>query len=74
MTDIDRDGAMTGPSIDLYQQIISSVPEIGLVASGGVSSIGDIDKLDRIGCSGVIIGRAIYEGKIQLEDLAKYVG
>ena len=74
VTDIDRDGAMTGPSIELYQQVISSIPEIDLFASGGVSSIADIDELHRIGCSGVIIGRAIYEGNIKLEDLARYVG
>ncbi len=74
VTDIGRDGAMTGPSIRLYEEIISSIFGIELVASGGVSSIQDIDELERIGCSGVIIGRAIYEGKIKLEDLSRYVG
>lgn len=74
VTDIGRDGAMSGPSIDLYQEIISAIPEIDLIASGGVSSIADIHELDRIGCYGVIIGRAIYEGNIKLEELAQYVG
>jgi phosphoribosylformimino-5-aminoimidazole carboxamide ribotide isomerase len=74
VTDIGRDGAMTGPSVEFYEEIIASIPQIELVASGGVSSVKDIDELDRIGCSGVIIGRAIYEGKISLEDLSRYVG
>jgi phosphoribosylformimino-5-aminoimidazole carboxamide ribotide isomerase len=73
VTDIGRDGAMTGPSVEFYKEILSSIPRIELVASGGVSSVGDIDELDRIGCSGVIVGRAIYEGKISLEDLSRYV-
>ncbi|MGI8410111.1 MAG: HisA/HisF-related TIM barrel protein [Pyrinomonadaceae bacterium] len=48
--------------------------EIDLIASGGVRSIDDIDELESIGCSGVIIGRALYENTIKLEDLAKYAG
>lgn len=74
VTDIGRDGAMAGPSIELYRQIIAAVNGIGLIASGGVRSTGDIDELHRIGCSGVIIGKAIYEGHIKLEDLAAYAG
>jgi phosphoribosylformimino-5-aminoimidazole carboxamide ribotide isomerase len=65
---------MSGPAIELYRDILSSVPGLRLVASGGVSSAGDVDELERIGCSGVIIGRAIYEGKIKLEELSRYVG
>jgi phosphoribosylformimino-5-aminoimidazole carboxamide ribotide isomerase len=74
VTDIERDGAMTGPSSELYEEIISSIPDISLIASGGVSSVSDIYELDGIGCSGVIVGRAIYEGTITLEDLTRYVG
>jgi len=74
VTDIGRDGAMSGPSIELYQQIIRSVPDLELIASGGVRSISDVDHLQRIGCSGVIIGKAIYEKSIGLEELSRYVG
>lgn len=73
VTDIGRDGAMTGPAFKLYRQIATAIQEIELIASGGVSSIGDIDELDEIGCSGVIVGKALYEEAIKLEDLAKYV-
>ena len=74
VTDIASDGAMAGPAIKLYRKILGALPEINLIASGGVRSIGDIDELERIGCSGVIIGRALYEQTIKLEDLAKYAG
>lgn len=74
VTDIDHDGAMAGPSIELYRQIVKLRPSIKLIASGGVRSIDDIDELIEIGCRGVIVGKAIYEGRIKLEDLNKYVG
>jgi phosphoribosylformimino-5-aminoimidazole carboxamide ribotide isomerase len=74
VTDIDRDGAFSGPSIELYEEILASVTDINLIASGGVTDAGDIAALERIGCSGVIIGKAIYEGRITLEELANYVG
>lgn len=74
VTDIGRDGAMTGPSLDLYRKLTTSVPDLNLIASGGIRSNEDIDDLQRIGCSGVIIGKAIYEGKIRLEKLSNYVG
>ncbi len=69
-TDISKDGVMQGPSIDLYKKIIAEHPEINLIASGGVSNINDVKELKAIGCSGVIIGKAIYEGNIALEELA----
>ncbi len=74
VTDIDRDGALAGPSIKLYKEILERVPNVNLIASGGVSKAGDIAELERIGCGGVIIGKAIYEGRITLEELANYVG
>lgn len=73
VTDIASDGAMNGPSFKLYRQIRAAIQEIDLIASGGVSSVEDIDELDRIGCSGVIVGKSLYEENIKLEDLAKYV-
>lgn len=74
VTDIASDGAMSGPSIDLYRKIIATVPGVSMIASGGVRSVADIDVLGSIGCNGVIIGKALYERTIKLEELAKYVG
>ena len=68
-TDISKDGVMQGPSIDLYKKIIEDHPEINLIASGGVTTIDDVIKLKEIGCKGAIIGKAIYEGTIDLQQL-----
>jgi phosphoribosylformimino-5-aminoimidazole carboxamide ribotide isomerase len=73
VTDIAKDGAMQGPAVRLYKEIGLAVPGLKLIASGGVTSVGDIDDLEQMGCSGVIIGKAIYEGTIKLEQLARYV-
>ena len=72
VTDIGRDGGMRGPSVELYARILKENPELELIASGGVSSIRDFEELDRIGCRGVIVGKAIYEGRITEEELAQY--
>lgn len=72
VTDIASDGAMNGPSFKLYRQIRAAIREIALIASGGVTSIADIDELDRMGCVGVIVGKSLYEQNIKLEDLTKY--
>ncbi len=70
-TDISRDGVLQGPSTTLYQKIMQQFPSIHLIASGGVSNIDDVIKLKNIGCGGVIIGKAIYEEKITLKELAE---
>ena len=70
VTDIAKDGQLRGPSTGLYEDILSAIPELRLIASGGVGSLGDIHELQRIGCQGVIVGKAIYEGRISLSDLA----
>ena len=72
VTDITSDGAMAGPALKLYRKILGALQEIDLIASGGVRSLGDIDDLESIGCSGVIVGKALYEETIKLEDLATY--
>jgi len=72
VTDIAKDGAMVGPAIDLYEQILVAFPGIELIASGGVRTIKDVAELDRIRCSGVIVGRALYEENITLEEAARY--
>jgi phosphoribosylformimino-5-aminoimidazole carboxamide ribotide isomerase len=69
-TDISKDGVMQGPSVELYKKIIAEHSEINLIASGGVSNIDDVLQLKEIGCKGVIIGKAIYEGLVSLQDLA----
>ena len=68
-TDISKDGVLEGPSVDLYKKIKEQHPEINLIASGGVTTINDVVELKAIGCSGVIIGKAIYEGNITLQQL-----
>lgn len=68
-TDIKKDGAMQGPAAGLYQKILTKFPGIYLTASGGVSSMEDIDAIKKAGCSAVIIGKAIYEGLFSLQQL-----
>ncbi|BAG83301.1 MAG: 1-(5-phosphoribosyl)-5-[(5-phosphoribosylamino) me thylideneamino]imidazole-4-carboxamide isomerase [Candidatus Azobacteroides pseudotrichonymphae] len=71
-TDISKDGMLKGTSTELYKTIKKEDTSIYLIASGGVSCIYDIDMLQEAGLSGVIIGKAIYESKIQLKELKKY--
>jgi phosphoribosylformimino-5-aminoimidazole carboxamide ribotide isomerase len=71
-TDVSKDGLLEGPSVELYKNIINKYPQLGLIASGGVSSLADLDELQNLGCKGVIIGKAIYEGRVSLHDLIKY--
>jgi phosphoribosylformimino-5-aminoimidazole carboxamide ribotide isomerase len=68
-TDISKDGMLEGASNELYAEILSEV-EINLIASGGISSMADVLKVKAIGCEGVIIGKAIYEGRISLKELS----
>ena len=68
-TDIGRDGMMQGPALDLYRNLLKRFPGLYLIASGGVSCMEDIVTLQEAGLPAVIIGKAIYEGKIKLEEL-----
>jgi phosphoribosylformimino-5-aminoimidazole carboxamide ribotide isomerase len=72
-TDIDKDGMLCGPSINIYKEIISQFREIFLMASGGVSSVNDLYELKEAGLSAAIIGKAIYEGKIKEKDLLPFL-
>jgi phosphoribosylformimino-5-aminoimidazole carboxamide ribotide isomerase len=72
-TDISKDGLLQGVAIGLYKKILAEFPELHLIASGGVTVIDDVDELNAIGCAGVIIGKALYEGRIQLSQLKKYL-
>jgi phosphoribosylformimino-5-aminoimidazole carboxamide ribotide isomerase len=70
-TDIESDGAMQGPAFGLYQQMLQQNPKLKVIASGGVTTIEDVEKLDAQGCFGAIIGKALYEGTIDLAELSK---
>ncbi len=72
-TDISKDGMLKGPSIELYKEILQNEPDIYLIASGGVSCIKDVEDLAAANVPGVIIGKAIYEGRITLKELLKYL-
>ncbi|AGW86190.1 1-(5-phosphoribosyl)-5-(5-phosphoribosylamino)methylideneamino imidazole-4-carboxamide isomerase [Blattabacterium sp. (Nauphoeta cinerea)] len=71
-TDISKDGILSGPSFLLYKKIIEKFPNIEFIASGGISNISDVYQLFDLGCSGVIVGKAIYEKKISLYDLKNW--
>ena len=71
-TDIQKDGKLEGPSIELYQKILEQFPSLHLIASGGVSSLDDLIELEEIGCSAAIVGKAIYENKITINELASF--
>jgi phosphoribosylformimino-5-aminoimidazole carboxamide ribotide isomerase len=71
-TDIAKDGMMQGPSLDLYRTILEKCPGVQLTASGGVTSIDDLHALQEAGCAGAIVGKAIYEGAIALNDLTVF--
>ncbi len=73
-TDISKDGKLEGPSISLYKEIIRKFPSLYFIASGGVANVDDLYQLKEIGCKGAIVGKAIYEGRITLQELAKVNG
>lgn len=72
-TDISKDGLLQGASVDLYKKIMKQFPALNLIASGGVTSLKDLYELKSIGCSGAIVGKAIYEERISMKDLKKYI-
>jgi len=71
-TDIGRDGMLQGPSTELYTKIRETIPNIYLIASGGVGSMKDIEMLEEAGIPAVIFGKAFYEGRITLNELEKF--
>jgi len=72
-TDIDKDGMLEGPSSDLYEKILAENPDIKLIASGGITSTNDLVQLKSLGCEGAIIGKALYENRISLNDLKPFL-
>lgn len=71
-TDIQKDGKLEGPSTELYKKIIQQFPSLQLIASGGVSNLQDLKDLRTIGCTDAIVGKAIYENRITLKELATF--
>ncbi len=71
-TDVSKDGKLEGPSVNLYKSILLKFPALDFIASGGVTSIKDLEDLKTIGCKGAIIGKAIYENRISLSDLKTF--
>ena len=71
-TDIRKDGMMEGPAVDLYKNLLAET-EVKLIASGGISKIEELPKLQQLGCEGIIIGKAIYENRISLKQLEKFI-
>ena len=72
-TDVAKDGLLQGPSFDLYKNLQDKCPDLKIIASGGVSGIGDVEKLAEMKIYGVIIGKAIYENRISLTDLQRFL-
>ncbi len=70
-TDINKDGMLQGPSVELYRQLLAKFPDIYLIASGGVSSVDDLHRLSEAGLPAAIVGKAYYEGRITLEQLSE---
>lgn len=72
-TDINKDGLLQGAAIDLYKKILNEHPSIDLIASGGITAVSELDELRQAGCEGAIIGKAIYENRISLNDLKRFL-
>ncbi len=72
-TDISRDGMLSGPSFELYADIMKKLPEVEIIASGGIATMDDILKLDEMGVPGVITGKAIYENRITLKEIEQFI-
>ena len=72
-TDISKDGMLQGPAIELYKKMLVEKPDMYLIASGGVSSIRDIELLMEANIPAVITGKAIYEGRIKLNELSRFL-
>jgi phosphoribosylformimino-5-aminoimidazole carboxamide ribotide isomerase len=70
-TDVSKDGALEGPATALYKNVVEKFPAMHFIASGGVSCMNDVYQLQEVGCKGVIIGKAIYEGRVSLKELMK---
>lgn len=71
-TDVGKDGLLQGSNQELYQKIIEKTPDVQLIASGGVSSMAELEQLAQAGLFGAIVGKALYEGHISLKELSSF--
>jgi phosphoribosylformimino-5-aminoimidazole carboxamide ribotide isomerase len=72
-TDISRDGMLSGPAFDLYSEIMETLPKVEIIASGGIAAMDDILRLNEMGVPGVITGKAIYENRITMEEIERFI-
>ena len=72
-TDISKDGMLQGPSFDLYEKMLKEIPNIKLIASGGISTYDELPRLAEMGCEGTIVGKAIYEHKISMKQIENFI-
>ncbi|MEO8415267.1 MAG: 1-(5-phosphoribosyl)-5-[(5-phosphoribosylamino)methylideneamino]imidazole-4-carboxamide isomerase [Ginsengibacter sp.] len=72
-TDIEKDGMLQGPAVELYKEILKEFPSLNLIASGGISSYADLFSLKEAGCTGAIVGKAFYEGKITIQQIEQFL-
>ena len=72
-TDISKDGMLEGPGLDLYTEFREQIPNVKLIASGGISSVQDLLMLKRLGCEGAIVGKALYENRISLKEISAFI-
>ena len=72
-TDVNKDGLLQGPATNLYKKILMKHPSIELIASGGITNLKELEELRQAGCSGAIIGKAIYENRISLNELRNFI-
>ena len=73
-TDVSKDGLLQGSARATYEEIRSELPELQLIASGGVTGMEELEQLRAIGCYGAIVGKALYEGRIALKELRNFAG
>jgi len=71
VTDVSKDGLLSGPAVALYEEVLARFDDLQLIASGGVSDMEDLHRLKEIGCVGAIVGKALYEGRLELENVVK---
>jgi len=71
-TDVSKDGMLKGPAVELYSELSGRYADLSIIASGGVGNYQDLEKLKQTGVAGAIVGKAIYEGKITMNQLAKF--
>lgn len=72
VTDIERDGELAGPAVELYKEILGKFPQVQLVASGGIRNVADLEELQSMGCSGSIVGKAYFEDKVPIKYFSVY--